>query len=40
LEGCSVLGAGVVFHRTVTLAAELGCLDPSSTIGVRLGFAF
>ncbi len=36
----AALGAGIVFHRSVTLGAELGYLDPSSTIGVRLGFAF
>jgi hypothetical protein len=34
------VGAGIVLHRSVTLGAELGYLDPSSMLGVRLGFAF
>ncbi|HVO19704.1 MAG TPA: hypothetical protein VMU15_10635 [Anaeromyxobacter sp.] len=33
------VGAGIILLRKVTFGAELGYLDPSSMIGVRLGFA-
>jgi hypothetical protein len=34
------LGAGVFLARRVTLGAEVGYLDPSSMIGLRVGFGF